>query len=102
MLGQEIDFSRKESWEKEFGTHIDQDRWLVNYRSSLQISCNVNIWENGINMYLQWYYTPLVSQKMCGNGGRCWRYGVKNANFTHIWWYCNAIQTFWSKIKKIR
>lgn len=48
----------------------------------LQI-CNVNKRENGIKMYLQRYYTPLVIKQMYRNGGSCWQCGVKNAGFAH-------------------
>lgn len=48
MAGKEIDYSRKEKWEKDFRVHFSHQLWLISYKYSMQISCNVNVCENGV------------------------------------------------------
>lgn len=68
LLKEEIktDFTKKTIWEKEF-----KQQWHISYKKAMQISCNMNLKENGVKLHLQWHLTPLVLQKIYGQGGQC-------------------------------
>lgn len=65
---------------------IHNSGWqFINYLSSFVVI----IFEKIVyRFFSQWYYTPLRIRKTYGIEPQCWRRGISDAGFRHVWWAC--------------
>lgn len=53
-------------------------------------------------MFYQWYITlEKIAKIFPAKSNKCWKCGLVEVTFYHLWWACPKVKNYWENIHKI-
>ena len=95
------DTRAKLKWEEELNIHITEETWKQMNRNVHTTTASPYWREYAWKIQSRYFITPVQQVKYNHKvSSNCWREcGESHAKFSHIFWFCPSLKTFWNNIQ---
>lgn len=90
----------KGKWELEMNIIINDEDWEKMFREGHRISNSPMLREFEWKIKIWFFRTPLLISRFNHTSDKCWRGCGLIGDFTHIFWDCPKLSTYWKGIQK--
>lgn len=89
-------------WLAELGKSLSRAEWQTAFHFTHKSSISCYSQEKNFKSLSRWYRDPFTLHKIfLSTPASCWRCGTSSGTYIHVWWECDRIQPFWSRVFKV-